>query len=207
MFKTSSKLSKVAAFCMATLAVGSEGCAHSPQQGVAVSHVTEAAPADDRLRADDVIEVRVVGEAEMSGEYRVGPDGHIQFPYAGSLRIAGLQVEQVHELLTSRLREEYLRNPQVAVHVKDWNSRRLSVLGEVNKPGPIAFFTGMTLVDAIAAAGGFTKSAAPNSVTLRRETAQNVQSETHRVADINAGRARNVAVLPGDLIIVQERMF
>lgn len=189
------------------MAWGAWGCAHTPPPTEAASHTTQVATADDRLRADDVIEIRVVGEAEMSGEYRVGPDGHIQFPYAGNLRIAGLQVEEVHDLLTNRLREEYLRNPQVAIHVKDWNSRRLSVLGEVNKPGPVAFFTGMTLVDAIAAAGGFTKTAAANSVTLRRETMHNVKSETHRVADISAGRARNVAVLPGDLIIVEERMF
>ena len=181
-------------------------CAHSPPSTTS-GVPTQLIAVDDTLRADDVLEIRVVGESEMSGEYRVGPDGSIQFPYAGKLQIAGLRINDVHDLITSRLRQEYLRNPQVAIHVKEWNSRKLSVLGEVNKPGPIAFFAGMTLTDAIAAAGGFTKTAAINSVTLRRESIQQVESQKHRVADIHAGRSRNVAVLPGDLILVEERMF
>lgn len=184
--------------------------------GVACGHATKpvSSPAlvnklaaDDRLRVDDVLEIRVVGEAQMSGDYRVDPNGRIQFPYVGQLEVAGLRVEDVHGTITSRLKEEYLRNPQVAVHVKEWNSRKLSVLGEVNKPGPVAFYNGMTITDAIAAAGGFTRSAAMNAVKLRREINAQVESQRCRVGDISEGILPNVSVLPGDLIVVDERMF
>lgn len=190
------------AFCLAA----DIGCAPS-QKSMTSPAIVKSLSADDRLRVDDVLEIRVVGEAELSGEYRIDPDGKIQFPYAGSIKIVGLRVADVHDIVTARLKEEYLRNPQVAVHVKEWNSRKVSVLGEVGKPGPIQFFTGMTIVDAIAAAGGFTKAAVKNSVKLRREIGGQVQSEECRVADIGEGIAPNVSILPGDLIVVEERLF
>jgi polysaccharide biosynthesis/export protein VpsN len=198
--------SKNAMMLVALCLVANFGCAQ-PQKSKVSPAVVKTLSADDRLRVDDVLEIRVVGESELSGEYRIDPDGKIQFPYVGSIQIAGLRVADVHDIVTARLKEEYLRNPQVAVHVKEWNSRKISVLGEVGKPGPIQFFTGMTIVDAIAAAGGFTKNAVKNAVKLRREIDGQVQNEECRVADIGEGIAPNVSILPGDLIVVDERLF
>ena len=72
---------------------------------------------------------------------------------------------EVQQELTKRLQDGYLRDPQVTVLVKEWNSRKVNVLGQVSKPGPVAYFPRMTIVDAIAAAGGFTEMAAKNSVS------------------------------------------
>ena len=91
--------------------------------------------------------------------------------------------------------------------VREWNSRKVSVLGQVNKPGSVAYFPRMTIVDAIAAAGGFTGIAAKNKVTLRREAAGRVDSQSYPVADISEGRAGNVYIQPGDVLVVDERLF
>jgi len=62
----------------------------------------------------------------------------------------------VQELIAAKLADGYLKKPQVSLMVKEWNSRKVSVIGQVSKPGSVAYFTNMTIVDPIAAAGGFT---------------------------------------------------
>ena len=162
---------------------------------------------DERLGVDDVFDIRVVGESEISGSYRVGSDGTIDFPYIGRLTVLGLRPNEVQEEVTRLLRAGYYRNPQVAVLVKEWNSRKLVVLGKVLKPGPISYFPKMTIVDAIAAAGGFADTAAKNSVRLRREQKGKVEMRSYPVADISEGRSPNVVMLPGDVLVVEERLF
>jgi protein involved in polysaccharide export with SLBB domain len=162
---------------------------------------------DEALGVDDVFDVRVVGEADLTGTYRVAADGTIDFPYVGRMEVVGLRPGQVQEQLTARLKEGYLRDPQISVLVKEWNSRKVNVLGQVGKPGPVAYFPRMTIVDAISAAGGFTVIAAKNSVHLRRERNGKVQTHNYPVADISEGRAPNVVILPGDVLVVGERLF
>jgi protein involved in polysaccharide export with SLBB domain len=162
---------------------------------------------DERLGVDDLFDIKVLGESELSGSYRVSADGTIDFPYIGRVQVLGLRPNELQEEITKRLRAGYYRNPQVAVLVKEWNSRKLVVLGKVAKPGPVAYFPKMTIVDAIAAAGGFSDTAAKNSVRLRRELKGKVETRSYPVADISEGRFPNVVMLPGDVIVVDERLF
>ena len=170
-------------------------------------------PADDTLvfnetlGVDDVFAVKVVGEPDWSGEYRVGLDGTIDYPYLGRLKILGLRPGELQEELTRRLRDGYMKNPQVTIHVKELNSRKIVVLGQVEKPGSVVYFPRMTIVDTIAAAGGFTDLAAKNTVRVRRERNGKVFSQSYRVADISEGRQPNVIMLPGDVVVVEERLF
>jgi protein involved in polysaccharide export with SLBB domain len=83
----------------------------------------------------------------------------------------------------------------------------VSVLGEVLRPGAVAYFPIRTIVDAIASAGGFTGVAAKNSVNLRREVTGKVETRTFPVADISEGRSPNVVIQPGDVLVVEERLF
>lgn len=162
---------------------------------------------DERLGVDDVFEVRVFAEPELTGVFRVAADGTIDYPFVGRVSVLGLPVGDVQQLLTKRLREGYLKNPQLSVMVTEWNSRKISVLGQVQKPGAVAYFPKMTIIDAIAAAGGFTGIAAKNSVTLRREAGGRVRSRSYPVADISEGNSPNVVLLPGDVLVVEERLF
>ncbi len=164
-------------------------------------------PIEDRLGIDDVFEIRVFNEADLSGMYRVSAEGTINFPMAGRLHVAGLRLEEVQEMLVQKLKAGYLKDPQVAVMIRSWNSRKVSVLGQVQKPGSVDYFPRMTIVDAIALAGGFTPIAAKNTVNLRREVSGKVETKIFPVADISEGRAPNIPVLPGDVVVVEERLF
>lgn len=190
---------------VATL-IASFGCARSSVMDSSAIPVS-AERHEDRLGVDDAFSVRVYGEPEMSGDYRVGADGTIDFPLAGRIVVKDLAISEVQREIVKRLKGQYLLNPQITVMVKEWNSRKVSVLGQVSRPGPVNYFPNMTIVDAIASAGGFTGIAAKNSVNLRREVTGKVETRTFPVADITEGRSPNVPVLPGDVVVVQERLF
>src|SRR4051794_21673876 len=121
--------------------------------------------------------------------------------------VSCLGIGEIQQEIVKRLKAGYLLEPQVTVMVKDWNSRKVSVLGQVQRPGPVPYFPNMTIVDAIASAGGFTVVAAKNAVNLRREVTGKVETRTFPVADIAEGRSPNVPILPGDVVVVQERLF
>ena len=182
-------------------------CARQLPKTSAPPAAVEDMLADDQVGVDDTFDVRVYGEPELSGTYRVATDGTIDFPLAGRVPVAGLRIGDIQERLAARLKEGYLKNPQVTALMKEWNSRKVSVLGQVQKPGPVAYHPHMTIVDAIALAGGFTGIAAKNAVSLRREVRGSVQSHIYRVADITEGRSNNILVLPGDVLVVEERLF
>ncbi len=181
-------------------------CAHRSSEAMPPPRDPEIMP-DERVGSDDVFEVRVLGEADLSGSYRVAEDGTIFFPYAGRIQVVGLRPGEIQQLLTQKLKDGYIRDPQITLAMSQWNSRKVSVLGQVNKPGPVSYFPRMTIVDAIAAAGGFTPVAATNQVRLRREANGRVETKLYRVSDISQGQSPNVTVVPGDMLYVEERFF
>jgi polysaccharide export outer membrane protein len=183
------------------------GCSHQKNRQQSAAGIIGLPPPEDRLGFDDVFDVRVFGETELSGSYRVSAEGTIDFPLAGRLKVAGMRINEVQAALVQKLKAGYLRDPQVSVMIKSWNSRKISVLGQVTRPGSVDFFPNMTIVDAIAQAGGFTSIADKNTVTLRREVSGKVETRTFPVADISEGRYPNIPVLPGDVVVVEERLF
>jgi protein involved in polysaccharide export with SLBB domain len=180
------------------------GCATSPRPTATVS---EASLPEDRVGIDDTFDVRVYGEADLTGTFRIATDGTVDYPLAGRLHVAGLRTGEIQQLLVDKLKDRYLKDPQVVVTIKDRNSQKISVLGQVARPGQVVYYPNMTIVDAIANAGGFTGIAAKNSVNLRREVSGNIQTRTYPVADISEGRSPNILVLPGDVLVVDERVF
>ncbi|MDB4982018.1 MAG: polysaccharide export protein [Myxococcales bacterium] len=163
--------------------------------------------AEDKVGVDDVFDVRVYGESELSGAYRVAMDGTIDYPLAGRLHVTGLRTGEVQRLIVTKLKEGFLQDPQVTVTIKERNSQKVLVFGQVSKPGQVAYYPNMTIVDAIASAGGFTGIAAKNSVNLRREVAGKIETHVFPVADIAEGQSQNVRILPGDVLVVDERVF
>jgi protein involved in polysaccharide export with SLBB domain len=188
---------------VAVLVVAS--CSSSPRKVAAAGVRGEAA--NDSIGVEDVFDVRVYGEPELSGAYRVATDGTIDYPLAGRLKVSGLRSGEIQELLISKLKAGYLQNPQITVTVKERNSQKILVMGQVAKPGQVAYYPNMTIVDAIASAGGFTGLAATNSVNLRREVSGKIETQILPVADIAEGQSQNVRVLPGDVLVVDERVF
>jgi len=159
------------------------------------------------LGPGDVFEVRVYGEPELSGMYRVGPKGDIVFPLCRRVAVSGLTANEAAERLRACLADGYIRNAQVSVIVKEYNSKKVFVFGEVQKPGTFVYEDGMTIVQAVTLAGGFTKQAAPNSTSVTRIVDGQEAKVKVPVQDIALGKAQNVALRPGDIVFVPESLF
>jgi polysaccharide export outer membrane protein len=159
------------------------------------------------LGPGDTFDVRVFGEADLTNTYRVGDDGTIDYPLIGQIRVEGMEPHQAAEFIAEKLREKFLKHPQVSILVKEQPSKKVTIIGQVAKPGTFAFQPNMNVVEAITIAGGFTPIAARNKTTITRlQQGQKVAIEVP-VADIGEGKAKNVAVRPGDIISVPERIF
>lgn len=159
------------------------------------------------LGANDVFEVRVIGEPDLSGAWRVASDGAFVFPFCGRIEAANRTPTALAEALTTCLGAGYLKNPQVAVFLRESNSKKVFVFGEVNKPGTFVYEDGMNVVQAVTLAGGFTKLAARNSVLVTRS----IDGQEHKlklsVDDIGTGRRENFTLQPGDIVFVPESFF
>jgi polysaccharide export outer membrane protein len=148
--------------------------------------------ANYRLTAGDVIRIDVFDIQALSGEFRLDDSGRIVVPLIGSVPAGGLSQPELAELLTTRLTERYLKDPNVTVRVQEY--RRLSVLGEVARPGDYAYTTGTTVLGAIAKAGGYSYRADHGDVVVTRAGKRFTATPLSRLQ-------------PGDLIEVGERYF
>jgi polysaccharide export outer membrane protein len=155
----------------------------------------------------DLIEVRVFEEADLSGPYRVAPGGTIDFPLCGKVRVQGLNSSGTADALSRCLGERYLKHPQVTVLLREYNSKKVFVFGEVQKPGTFPYEEDMSIIQAITMAGGFTKVASKNDIAVTRTVGGRETKIRVPVADIGTGREKNFQLQPGDIVFVPESMF
>jgi polysaccharide export outer membrane protein len=158
----------------------------------------------------DVLEVVVVGEEKLPKDYEVQPDGSLDFPYAPNIRVAGLEPRQIASAIGDHLVEaKYLVQPQVQVKVKQFNSKKIQIIGQVVKPGPMPYQDGMTLVQAISAVGWFTPLADTNHVQVIR-IVHGTNKSVNAIVSVDAitDNARaDVKLQQGDTIKVDQRLF
>jgi len=190
----------------ALLALG--GCALRSRGGtVPAVDPSAVAVGASSLGPGDVIEVRVYQEPELSGVYQVGPEGEVTFPLCQRVAVGGLTANGAAAKLRTCLSDGFMRDPQVSVLVKEYNSKKIFVFGEVQKPGTFVYEDGMSIVQAVTIAGGFTKTAARNSTSVtRRVRGQEVKAKVS-VQDIALGKAPNFTLEPGDIVYVPESLF
>ncbi|HTP49252.1 MAG TPA: polysaccharide biosynthesis/export family protein [Anaeromyxobacteraceae bacterium] len=186
-------------------------CAGRPAAAPVAPAPAEATPGEalaaSALGPGDVFEVRVYGEPELSGVYRVGSQGDIVFPLCRRVMVSGLSANETAERLRACLADGYIRNAQVSVIVKEYNSKKIFVFGEVQKPGTFVYEDGMTVIQAVTLAGGFMKTAAPNSTSVTRLVDGQEMKIRVPVQDIALGKATNVLLRPGDIVFVPESLF
>ena len=156
------------------------------------------------LGSNDMLEVRVYQEPDLSGVFRVAPDGFVNFPLCGRVRVEGMTANAAADALTECLKTGFIRRPQVSAMVKEFNSKKVFVFGEVSKPGAFAYEEGMTIIHAVSLAGGFNKTASKNAVTITRAVEGREAKLPAKVEDIVQGREKNVPIFPGDIIFVPE---
>ena len=141
---------------IATLLLTAFGSSACSKRGVQATEVPPPATDDTTLGPGDVFTVRVYGEEAMTGSHQIAPDGTINFPLLGAIQVNGLETPEVAATIQAELRNrDLMRNPHVSVYVETYSSKRVSVVGAVANPGTFALEPGMTVVQAISMAGGF----------------------------------------------------
>jgi protein involved in polysaccharide export with SLBB domain len=157
-----------------------------------------AAASADRyvLGPNDRIRLKVYGEPDITGEYEINSGGQVSIPLAGHIKAAGTTTPQLERLIASALAKGIVRDPRVNVEIAQY--RPYYILGEVKKSGEYPYRLGLTVMDAVASAGGFTYRANENKVFLRRSGAG--VEETYALD-------APVPIFPGDNIRIPERYF
>jgi len=151
---------------------------------------------DYKLGSGDKLRVIVFEEEGLSGEFQVDGSGLVSMPLIGEIRAAGQTVRQFEIAVEDSLRGAYLRDPRVSAEVLDF--RPYYILGEVNRPGTYPYISGLTVLNAVATAEGFTYRANQRNVYIRR-AGQN--DEQRYPLD------SSTQVNPGDTIRIGERIF
>jgi polysaccharide export outer membrane protein len=163
---------------------------------------------DTTLGPGDVFSVRVYGEEALTGSHQVAPDGTINFPLLGAVQVNGLEPTVVAQKIQTQLVErDFLRDPHVSVYVEEYASKRVSVVGAVADPGTFPLEPGMTVVQAISMAGGFSALADRDGTVVTRHVGEEIIRYRVPVDRVTKGQAADVEVAAGDIIFVPERMF
>lgn len=149
-----------------------------------------------RLGPGDKLRVSVFNREELTGEFTVGTQGRISYPLVGEVAVAGRTVQQFTAELTEQLRNGYVRDPIVSVEIAEY--RPFYILGEVNRPGAYPYSPGMTVMGAVATAGGFTYRANSRRVFVQRPGDTGEESYPLTSATL---------VQPGETVRIPERLF
>lgn len=196
------------------LMVALAGCSSTPSLPTELLEATNAGLADEyRIGVDDQVQVTVWGNDALSVNMPVRPDGKISMPLIGDVDAGGLTAEEMASRIRDALAEEYIRNPNVTVQITELRSHeylsRVRVTGAVQAPISIPYRQGMTILDAVLAAGGVTEYAAPARTVLQRST--KTGTDVYKInldRILNKGdNEANARLYPGDTITVPKRTF
>lgn len=183
-------------------------CASTGSAGEMIADTTEmsiqlASPEEEqrevgeyRLGSGDRLRVIVFGEDMLSGEYTVDGSGAVSLPLIGEVRGGGLTLREFQRAVEAALSEGYLNDPRVSAEVL--NFRPFYIMGEVREPGEYPYTSGLTVVNAVATAGGFSYRANTRRVFIKRAGS---------VAETEYPLTVNTPVQPGDTIRIAERFF
>jgi polysaccharide export outer membrane protein len=149
-----------------------------------------------RLGAGDRIRVTVFEQDGLTNTYSVDQSGYFAFPLIGAVPARGHTAQQIEATLATRLRQGYLRDPDVSVEIDRY--RPIFVMGEVNAAGQYSYVPGLTVQKAVAIAGGFTPRANQGSVDITRDINGKVITGRVLISD---------PLMPGDTVYVRERLF
>lgn len=163
-----------------------------------------AEASDYRIGRQDLLEIRVFDVEELDQTVRVGDDGSITMPLLGRLVVNGLTRTELEAKIAALLEERYVRDPQVSVFVKEYESKKVAVTGSVKKPGSYEMLGRKTLLEMISLAGGLDREIGREIVIFRQGEGvptRRIPIDLERLV-YDADPALNVAIEPGDIIYV-----
>jgi polysaccharide export outer membrane protein len=159
---------------------------------------------DYHVNPNDLIEVEIFEMENLRRTVRVNADGAISLPLIGQVRVGGLTSQEIEARITERYSERYLQNPQVSVFIKEFTPDRITIEGAVGHPGIFPMTGRLTLLRALAMAGGFGSIANTSQVMVyRANDHQERQSAVYDIEKIRAGKAEDPPIQGDDLIVVQ----
>lgn len=168
----------------------------SAQSSVTQSSGGEAPGSAYRVSVGDKVRITVYGHEDLSGEFDVDSSGNVSLPLIGDVQAAGTTTTELEASIVGQLQPDYLKNPRVSAELMSY--RPFYIFGEVNSPGSYPFTSGMTVISAVAVAGGFTYRARKNRIRIVRGSGDD-QQELAVTAD--------TPIRPGDVIEIPERFF
>lgn len=174
--------------------------ATAPEESKAVAATTDPAYV---IGEEDVLNINVWKEPEVSRTVPVRPDGKISLPLINDVQAAGLTPAQLGMAITEKLRK-FMADPQVTVIVTQINSRRVYIMGEVNRPGAFPMLPNMTVLQALSSAGGFTQFANLKGIYVLRSADGKQHRFPFSYKDVIKGQRaeQNIVLKPGDTIVV-----
>jgi polysaccharide export outer membrane protein len=170
------------------------------------SSISTGKPHDEAfvIGSDDILAISVWKEADISRTLPVRSDGKISLPLIGEVQASGQTPRQLEVDIAARL-QNYISEPDVTVIVQEVRSQRFNILGQISRPGSYALTNSMTVLDAIAMAGGFRDFAKQKSIYILRAKADGAQQRIgFNYKDMIKGKSpdQNVKLLPRDTIVV-----
>lgn len=163
------------------------------------------------LMAEDVLNITVHEQPDLTTRARISADGNITFPLLGTVKVIGLTVREVEDKIRGLLQEDYLVDPQVIIYIEEYSPKQVSVIGWVNQPGKYDMFPEKetTVLEAIAMAGGFHKEADVNGTRILRVEDGEEKTIFIKVKDITqkGEKDKDIPLKPNDIVFVPESFF
>lgn len=147
-----------------------------------------------------MLEVAVFKVPDLSKVVQVSESGTINYPLVGEVEAGGRTAREVEQDLTKLLGAKYLQSPQISVFIKEYNSQRITVEGAVKKPGVYPIIGGMSLLQAIATAGGFEGNADETVLLIRQKNGKSSAGKFD-VSQVRHGKAEDIQLEAGDVVI------
>lgn len=175
--------------------------------------ILSAAPvfADEYVvHPEDVLQIKVYEEPDLTTRARVTAKGEIAFPLLGNVTVAGFTVSQLENKLTELLAKNYLVSPQVSVFIEEYHRRQVFVTGSVKKPGAydIPQEKPLTVFEALTLAGGFADEAAINGTkVIRKENGEDKTISVHAQDIMKGDKSKDIILMPSDIVYVPESFF
>jgi polysaccharide export outer membrane protein len=154
------------------------------------------------ISPNDVLEVTVYQEPDLSVTLRVSQDGSVNYPLLGKIQAAGFTERQLEKIITDLLEKDYLVNPQVNLLIKEY--AKISLLGQVRNPGSYEMKESLTLTQAIALAGGYSEKADINKVKVIRAKDNKKETILVNISDIMNKEAPDIMLEANDVIVIEE---
>lgn len=174
------------------------------------SDTGNSTPDNYKVRANDVLEVKVYQESDLSGRVQVREDGNVRLPLINeTVRVGGLSITEIENRIRALLGKDYVRDPRVTVNIGEFSKITFTVMGQVNRAGtyPMPGNKPVTLLQAIGMAGSYTRLANERKVYLKRTVGNQQKVYVLDAQEMARNPKDDVILRDGDVIDIQEKRF